>query len=276
MGLLQVPGARGDRCGLRALRRAGAAAAEGGQAGGQRLVDLRRGQEVHVGVEAAGGEDLALARDRIGARADDQVGVDTVGDVGVSAAADADDPPVLDPDVGADDAPVVQDHHVGDHRVQGSVGRAGQRLVHRLADRLASAEHRFLAAEGEVLLDLDPQVGVPEPDLVTGGRPEDRGIVLAADLHDSGLRGLVSPDLQAGYDPASAQGDDIDAARGARLEAHRGTGRDVETETLSRFPIELQAGVHVGQVDVRADLDRPVRGVGDGQLGRAPPDPDRH
>ena len=107
--LLEVPGARGDRGGLGALRRAGAAAAEGGQTGRQRLGDLRRRQEVHVGVEAAGGEDLALAGDHVGARPDHQGRVDAVGDVGVAAAADADDPPVADADVGPDDPPVVED-----------------------------------------------------------------------------------------------------------------------------------------------------------------------
>ena len=43
-------------------------------------------------------------------------------------------------------------------------------------------------------------------------------------------------------------------------------GRDVEPEALRGGPVELQARVHVGQVDVRADLDRPVGGVGEGQL----------
>ena len=169
-------GAGRDGGGLGALRRPGAAAAEGGQPGGQGLDDLRRREEVHVGVDAAGGEDLALAGDDVGARPDLQLRVHAVGDVGVAAAAERDDPAVPDADVGPDDAPVVEHDRVGDDRVQRTVGAGGAALGHRLADRLAAAEDRLLAAEGEVLLDLDPQVGVTEPDLVAGRRAVQRGV----------------------------------------------------------------------------------------------------
>ena len=94
--------------------------ADGGDAGGQRLVQLRRREEVDVHVDAAGGEDLALAGDDVGRRADDQVRVHAVGDVGVAGAAERDDPAVPDADVGADDAPVVEHDRVGDDGVQGA------------------------------------------------------------------------------------------------------------------------------------------------------------
>ena len=232
VGLLEVPRPGRDGGGLRPLGRAGAAAAQRGQPGGQRLVDLRRREQVDVGVEAAGREDLALAGDHVGARADDQRGVDAVGDVGVAAAPDPDDPAGPDADVGADDAPVVEDDDVGDHRVERALGRGGERLVHRLADRLAAAEDRLLAADGQVLLDLDPQVGVAEADLVPGGRAEDRRVLVASDAHASALllgRGGRT-ELQPGHEPAPAQRDDRDRPRGARLEAHRRAGRDVEAE----------------------------------------------
>ncbi len=73
-----------------------------------------------VRVEAAGGEDLALAGDRLGARADDDV--DAGLDVRIAGLADAGDPAVLDADVGLDDAPVVDDQRVGDDRVDGAFG----------------------------------------------------------------------------------------------------------------------------------------------------------
>ena len=68
---------------------AGAAAEHGGDAGVQRLLDLLRADEVDVGVEAAGGEDLAFAGDDLGAGADDDV--DARLDVRVAGLADADD-----------------------------------------------------------------------------------------------------------------------------------------------------------------------------------------
>ena len=60
----------------------------------QRLLDLLRADEMDVGVEAAGGEDLALARDHLGAGADDDV--DAGLDVGIAGLADRGDAAVLD------------------------------------------------------------------------------------------------------------------------------------------------------------------------------------
>ena len=53
----QVPAAGGDGGGLGALRGSGAAADDGGDARGQRLVHQGRRDEVDVGVDGAGGED---------------------------------------------------------------------------------------------------------------------------------------------------------------------------------------------------------------------------
>ena len=81
----------------------------------QRLLDLLRADEVDVGVEAAGGEDLALAGDDLGAGADDDR--DARLDVRVAGLADAGDAAVLQADVGLDDAPMVDDQRVGDDGV---------------------------------------------------------------------------------------------------------------------------------------------------------------
>ena len=110
-----VPGAGRAGGGGGAGGRAGAAAEHGGEAGGQRLVDDLRADEVDVGVDAAGGDDLALAGDGLGAGADDDV--DAGLDVGVAGLADGGDAAVLDADVGLDDAPVVEDQRVGDDGV---------------------------------------------------------------------------------------------------------------------------------------------------------------
>src|SRR5262249_15616647 len=68
---------------------------------------------------------------------------------------------------------VVDDDRVGDHQV--AVRRAHQ-LVERalilpVADRFAAAEDRLLAVVGVVVLDLDEELGVRQPDTVTDGWP---------------------------------------------------------------------------------------------------------
>ena len=65
-----MPGAGGAGGGVSARGRPRAAADHGGDAGHQGLLDLLRANEVNMRVDAAGGHDLALARDHLRARAD--------------------------------------------------------------------------------------------------------------------------------------------------------------------------------------------------------------
>ena len=107
---------RRPRCGhARKPISPGCAAQKRGDAAVERLVDLLRADVVDVAVEAAGRDDLALARDRLGRRADHDVDV-RLG-VGIAGFADAGDAAVADADVRLDDAPVIEDQRVGDHRV---------------------------------------------------------------------------------------------------------------------------------------------------------------
>src|SRR5262249_13660964 len=84
----------------------------------------------------------------------------------VAGPAERHDAAVPDPDVGLDHAPVVEHDGAGDDGVGCAVrpGRGG--LAHRLPDHLAAAEDGLVAAGAAVLLDLDEQVGVGEPDPV--------------------------------------------------------------------------------------------------------------
>ena len=180
----EMPGPGRAGGGVGAGRRAGAAAEHRGDAGHQRLVDLLRADEMDVGVEAAGGEDFSLAGDDLGAGADDDG--DAGLDVGIAGLADGGDAAVLDADVGLHDAPVVEDQRIGDDGVDRALLVGDLRLAHAVADHLAAAELHLLAIDGEILLDLDDQIGVGQPHAVAGGGPEHVGIGRAfhGDRHD--------------------------------------------------------------------------------------------
>src|SRR5262249_28853238 len=144
--------------------------------------------EVDVRVDAAGDDDLPLAGDDLGARADDQPRVDPALCERVARLADGDDVAVADADVALDDSPVVDDDGVGDHQV---AMRRAHRLVQRalvltVANRLAAAEDRLLAVVGVVVLDLDDQLRVGEADPVALGRAILLRIRLAGDLDAHG------------------------------------------------------------------------------------------
>src|SRR5262249_33657248 len=96
-----MPGPRRAGGGEGAVRWPRAAAEHGGDARHQRLLHLLRADVVDVRVEAAGGEDLALARDHLGAGADDDGDVGL--NVGIAGLADGCDAAGFQADVGLDD-----------------------------------------------------------------------------------------------------------------------------------------------------------------------------
>ena len=256
----EVPWAGGAGGGGGAGCRACAAADEGGEAGGEGFLDLLGADEVDVGVDAAGGEDLAFAGDDFGAGADDDGNAGL--DVGVAGLADGVDAAAEEGDVGFDDAPVVDDEGVGDDGVDGALGLAGLGLAHAVADDLAAAELHFLAVDGVVVFDFGPEVGVGE-----AGRGRlwwDRTC-----RRRRGGRSQLAADLaaEAVDDALAAKGDEGDVAFLAGFEAGGGAGGDVEALAAGGGAVEAEGGVGFGEVVVAADLDGAVAGVGDGDRG---------
>ena len=121
--------------------------------------------------------------------------------------------------------------------------------------------------------DLDQQVGVGEPHAVAGGRAEHVGIGLAADRR---LIAMLTPAR-----PMTLPVEAVDLARRRRVppvppsRVWPGSKRTAVPAAMSRRiaarlrAVEAQRGVGFEEVVVRADLDRPVAGVGHGQRERA-------
>ena len=140
----------------------------------QRFVDLLRTDEMNVGVEAARGEDLALAGDHFGAWADDDG--DAGLNVGVARLADGVDMSVLEADVGFDDAPMIDNERVGDDGVDRTLFVGDLALPHAVADHLAAAELHFLAVGAKILFDFDDQISIREAHAVARRGAEHVGI----------------------------------------------------------------------------------------------------
>ena len=166
------PGRAGRRGG--AGGRAGAAAEHRRDAAVERVLGKLRADEMDVRVDAARGDDAAFAGDHLGAGADHDV--DARLDIGVAGLADAADAAVADADIGFDDAPMVEDHGVGDDRVDRPLGAARLALAHAVADHFAAAELDLLAIDRAVALDLDEELGVGQAQAVAGRRAEHRRI----------------------------------------------------------------------------------------------------
>ena len=228
------PGVHGRR--LRPLGRPGAAADQRRDAGARRASSTICGQIRWTWQSTPPAVRIRPSPARISVDGPiSRAGCDAVGDVGVAGLAERDDPPVADADVALDDAPVVEHDDVRDHEVGRALGARRRALEHRLADRLAAAEDRLVAADAAVVLDLDPEVGVGEAHLVADGRAVERGVAVAVDR-------LTGAHLQA-------------RARGARRRARRAStsratpgskrtrraGGDVEPEARRGVAVELRA-----------------------------------
>ena len=127
-----------------------------------------------VRVDAARGDDAAFAGDRFGAGADHDV--DSGLDVGIARLTDAADAAVADSDVRLDDAPMVEDHGIGDDRVDRPFRAGCLPLPHPVTDHLAAAELDLLAVDRAVALDLDDEFGVGEAQPIARRRAEHRGV----------------------------------------------------------------------------------------------------
>jgi hypothetical protein len=131
-----------------------------------------------VAVDAARGDDVALAADDLGAGADDDVHARLR--VGVACFADGCDAPGLEADVGLEDAGVVDDQGVGQHRVDGAASVGALALRHAVTDGLAPAKLDLFAiaagAQRVVGLDFEQEFGVGQAHTIAHGGAEHLGI----------------------------------------------------------------------------------------------------
>ena len=159
--------------------RPGAAAAHGGDAGGQRLLDLLRADEVDVRVDAAGGEDLALPGDDLGARADDDV--DAGLHVRVAGLADA----ATRPFRMATSAFTIPQWSTISALVMtvSTAPSAWLRWDWPMPSRITLPPPNFTSSpySGQVALDLDEQLGIGQAHAVAGGGAIHVGIGAAGD-----------------------------------------------------------------------------------------------
>jgi len=81
-------------------------------------------------VDAARGEDPALAGDHVGAGTEPQRRVHAVHDIRVAGLPQRHDASVADTDIGFDHTPVVEHHHVGDHEIRRPGGVVDGALQH--------------------------------------------------------------------------------------------------------------------------------------------------
>ena len=131
------------RGGEGACGRACATPQHGGNATGQCFLNLLRGNEVNVGVNATSGHDHAFATDDFGARANDDVNAGL--GVWVACFADGCNAIAFEANVGFHNAPVVNDEGIGEYAIHGAFCVGALRLRHAIANGFAATKLHFFA-----------------------------------------------------------------------------------------------------------------------------------
>src|SRR5437868_3634072 len=99
--------------------RAAASARPRRAAAERRLTPAQSADQRDMRVDPPRRDDLPLAGDNLGAGANDDV--DAGLNVGIAGLADAADPAVTDANIGFDNPPMIEDHGIGDDRVDGAL-----------------------------------------------------------------------------------------------------------------------------------------------------------
>src|SRR5580698_5856267 len=140
-------------------------------------------------IDAASSDDFTFASDDFGPGSHYQIDMGL--NIGVSSFADCGDKPVLDPNVGLDDSPMIENHRIGDHGIQRALTSGALRLAHAIPDHLPAPKLHFLAIAGEVLLDFDNEAGICKAQLIAYRRTKHLRVRSAAhcERHAKKLRG---------------------------------------------------------------------------------------
>ena len=178
---VNVPRAGRDGGAVGAVGGADAAAEKGGDAVGNGGLCLLRAHEMHMGVDAAGGEDEMLSGNGVGGVAHHEMRIHVVHDGGIACLAYAHDAAVADAHVGLDDAlHGVDDGCVGDDEVKHAVVAHGAGVAAlACAQRLAAAVNDLVAVAAQVFFNFHIEIRVSEPDLVAHGGAVQAGIFLS-------------------------------------------------------------------------------------------------
>src|SRR4029077_16893356 len=157
---LNVPGPRGTGSGVGPRSGPCSSAHHCGQAGIKRFFDLLRADVVDVNVNPSGSNDFAFAGNHLSSWSDHYVDVRL--HIRIASFADGSNVSVLDGDIGLHNAPMVQDHCVGNNRINCALPASTLRLSHAITNDLPASKLDLLAISREVLLWLDNEIGIRE------------------------------------------------------------------------------------------------------------------
>ena len=137
---------------------------------------------MHMDVDAARCRDHAFGIAHRGGCSNDQISMHTVHRGRIAGLSDPDDFSILDADVALDDAEHRVDHQrIAQQHIECAHGAVvAWRHPEAVTQRLAAAVQAFLARNGEVMLDLCEQRGIPKANRIARRRPIHMRINFAA------------------------------------------------------------------------------------------------
>ena len=253
---LHMPRAGRAGGGQRAMRRAGAAAEHGGDAGCQRFFDLLRANEMDMHIKSTRGQDAPFTGDDFRPRANDDVHIGLR--IRIARLANRGNPPTAKPNIGFHHAPMIQDQRIGNNGIHGAIGARDLRLTHAIANHLAAAEFHFLTIGGQVAFNLDKNFRIGQAHTVANGWAIHAGISGARDFRCHGSDRPFRFAAKAVDDARACHGYQPHLARLPRFKTHRRASRDIQPAAARLGTIKIQQRIGFREMIMAAHLHRAV------------------
>lgn len=236
---------------------------------------------MNVGIKATRCDDIAFARNGVGAVAHDHILVHTVHHIWIACFPDTYDESVLDANVCFVDTSPINDERVGYDSVENFVVFAVGSLSHPFSKRLPAAELAFVAIDGEIFLDFDPEVCGAQADEIIFCGTKHTAVCFAShgERFESGVGvwlrnvgeasflqfledGIRSRQIDSARCKVVATMDgfvasdfhQLNSLAVAWLKSNRSASSNIETVAISFDAIKFKLGISLDEVIVRSDL----------------------
>ena len=117
-----------------------------------------------VSIDSSRRDNLPFPSHDIRSRSDGEVLIDTVHHIRIPGFANTDDETRLNPDVSLKDPTPVNDKSISNDEVETLLVRSSACLTDTIAKRLPTPERTLITIDGEITLNLDPQIGRRQSD----------------------------------------------------------------------------------------------------------------
>jgi hypothetical protein len=124
----------------------------------QGFFHLLRTNEVHMRIDPAGSDNVALAGDHFSSRSNNNVHIRL--HIGIAGFRNRGNPAILDRNIGLHNSPVIENECIGDDCIDRTFAPRPLRLPHAVANDFSASKFHFFPILRKILFSLDHKIGI--------------------------------------------------------------------------------------------------------------------